>query len=431
MSKRSQQWYRKAWATQTSLNDFVMKIKRSPKTKQTPKEEPIETSLPLVDHSHPSPSGVVIRQETPDSAPLEFLDREFRQESVTPPPFQFDDDVHESDGSGDPRDIPGLNKRRRSVEIEEVEDEDAPGINQYNPESGRDPESGVECWEEEPHDTIIPMGDIRGWDVLPDQINDDLRKKSNSLAKSHINQLLILRGFAALWIRGVGKMKASEQVALQWQDDIGGSALGFARRIRALARHYQLYEQLPLERRGGYKNARSILKDESVRNVARSWLTSQDIGTVTPQKFCDGLNSEILPGLNIAVKKPICTRTAVRWLIKLGWRKTVLKKGVYMDGHERADVVHYRQFKYLPRIEELQRRMARYEGPNLIRIEPNLAPGEKEIIAVFQDESCFHANEFRTSAWCVLTFHLPMLYLTICKGLAEGSRYYQRNRVVV
>jgi len=34
-------------------------------------------------------------------------------------------------------------------------------------------------------------------------------------------------------------------------------------------------------------------------------------------------------------------RTARQWLIKLGWQHTMLKKGVYMDGHERPDVVEY------------------------------------------------------------------------------------------
>ena len=34
-------------------------------------------------------------------------------------------------------------------------------------------------------------------------------------------------------------------------------------------------------------------------------------------------------------------RTAWHWLVKLGWQRTRLKKGVYMDGHERDDVKAY------------------------------------------------------------------------------------------
>jgi len=36
-------------------------------------------------------------------------------------------------------------------------------------------------------------------------------------------------------------------------------------------------------------------------------------------------------------------RTAWHWLYKLGWWRTRLKKGVYMDGHERDDVKEYRK----------------------------------------------------------------------------------------
>ena len=60
------------------------------------------------------------------------------------------------------------------------------------------------------------------------------------------------------------------------------------------------------------------------------------------------MNASILPGLGFVVKNPLSERTAQRWLIKLGWRRTVVRKGVYMDGHEREDVVKYRQEVFLP-----------------------------------------------------------------------------------
>lgn len=43
--------------------------------------------------------------------------------------------------------------------------------------------------------------------------------------------------------------------------------------------------------------------------------------------------------------------------------------------------------------------MAKYEGPKLKHVEPNLRPGEKEIIAQFHDESSVHVNEYKASAW--------------------------------
>ena len=100
------------------------------------------------------------------------------------------------------------------------------------------------------------------------------------------------------------------------------------------------------------------------------------------------LNKSILPSLGMSPSKPLCERTAHRWLVKLGWTRTILQKGVYMDGHECADVVKYRKNVFLPKMKEFEHRMARYKGPELKHIEPNLLPGEKELIAEFQDETC-------------------------------------------
>jgi len=74
-----------------------------------------------------------------------------------------------------------------------------------------------------------------------------------------------------------------------------------------------------------------------------------------------------------------------------------------MDGHERPNVVAYRQNVFLPKMKEFEHRMARYEGPELRRIEPDLQPREKELIAEFQDESCCQQNDFVPSLWQVLS----------------------------
>ncbi|KAF9508771.1 hypothetical protein BS47DRAFT_1373606 [Hydnum rufescens UP504] len=43
--------------------------------------------------------------------------------------------------------------------------------------------------------------------------------------------------------------------------------------------------------------------------------------------------------------------------------------------------------------------MVQYHGYDLEHHEPSLRPGEKCVITQFHDESCFHANEFKKSAW--------------------------------
>ena len=64
-----------------------------------------------------------------------------------------------------------------------------------------------------------------------------------------------------------------------------------------------------------------------------------------------------------------------------------------MDGHERVDVVAYRERfckiyvgQYLPRMES-------YEGPEMVETLNQLSGHESKIVPVFHDESTFNANE--------------------------------------
>ena len=248
--------------------------------------------------------------------------------------------------------------------------------------------------------------DIRGWGDLRVQIKANLEaahKHHDPLTQ--INKLLVLRNFATLRIRGEGRIDASIQVAKQWQDGVGTN---FARRIRFLARHYQLFEQLPPENRGKYTN-RSLLSDKQVQTAARMYLTSLPTGEVTPSRFHRMLNEHIPPSLGYNLRTGLSERTARRWLVNLGWRNKLLRKGVYMDGHERPDVVEYRKSIFLPLMASYQGRMAKWEpqGSQLVRVDPVLGPGEKQVIVVFQDESCFHVNEYKRTLWCVLMFLFP------------------------
>jgi hypothetical protein len=49
----------------------------------------------------------------------------------------------------------------------------------------------------------------------------------------------------------------------------------------------------------------------------------------------------------------------------------------YMDSHKREDVVKYQQEIFLPVMQQYERQMVHFEGPELCRVEPELALGEK------------------------------------------------------
>ena len=82
------------------------------------------------------------------------------------------------------------------------------------------------------------------------------------------------------------------------------------------------------------------------------------------------VNSRVLPLLgnaNMAVSRS----TVHQWMKRLDFKVTRYKKGMYVDGHEREDVVIYRSL-YL-------RQLAEYDESGLVR--------------VYHDESIFHSNE--------------------------------------
>jgi len=66
-------------------------------------------------------------------------------------------------------------------------------------------------------------------------------------------------------------------------------------------------------------------------------------------------------------------------------------------------VKDYHQNIFLPLMALHARKMVQWKpsesGSELMRIDPDLGPGEKRVIAVFQDESSFHANEYKRIIW--------------------------------
>ena len=79
---------------------------------------------------------------------------------------------------------------------------------------------------------------------------------------SQINQLLIILNLATLHIKDASQTQVSLEIARQWHD---GQENWFAWRVQALARHYQIFEQLPIKKCGGARKSRLWLYDEQVR----------------------------------------------------------------------------------------------------------------------------------------------------------------------
>ena len=97
-------------------------------------------------------------------------------------------------------------------------------------------------------------------------------------------------------------------------------------------------------------------------------------------------------------RKCIKARTARRWLKKLGFNWRDVRKGVYVDGHEREDVVGYRQNEFLPQLAALRPSLVEWDA-KLKRVPKELPNGEKWKVFVTHDESTFYANDGRHQMW--------------------------------
>jgi hypothetical protein len=149
----------------------------------------------------------------------------------------------------------------------------------------------------------------------------------------------------------LGRMAASFLVARSNHRLNNGHTL--ARRIRGLFIYYRQWHGFPQETRGGKRDGASYLDNEDVFLACCTWLINQELGTISPNDFLNAVNLEILPRLLTIMEKPIARSIAYLWLPRLGFHRHETKKGVYVDGHERPDVIEYRQVVFLLLMKEL------------------------------------------------------------------------------
>lgn len=73
----------------------------------------------------------------------------------------------------------------------------------------------------------------------------------------------------------------------------------------------------------------------------------------------------LFPRIQIKVGKGISLTTARNWMLRQGFHYTQYKKALYFDGHERPDVVQYRQDEFLPEMAKHRIRLVEYEVGNV------------------------------------------------------------------
>lgn len=160
------------------------------------------------------------------------------------------------------------------------------------------------------------------------------------------------------------------------------------------------HRDLPLFIRGKHPKVKSLLQDEDAQNDILEYLRQHPL-KIGPSFLCRFLEDAYFPNkFDSFGKKSISRVTSQKWLHKLGVSAAQYTKGVYIDGHERKDVVEYRG-KFLAEMRALEQVLVcvddnNPEGPNII---PQIPAGSRPHIIVTHDECIFRAHDGKGNFW--------------------------------
>ena len=168
--------------------------------------------------------------------------------------------------------------------------------------------------------------------------------------------------------------------------------------IRKLGNYWIKNGSLPISTHGCHQKTKSFIDDEDIINCSLTYIRANG-GKTAPQDYKKFVETKIFP--QITVNKSISTKTARIWLHKLGLTPQSRKKGIYFDGHEREDVIQYRQ-QFLKTMEKYEKLMPTFIGDEMQMVLPELKEDEKLHILITHDECLFYANDDCPIVWAPL-----------------------------
>ena len=222
-----------------------------------------------------------------------------------------------------------------------------------------------------------------------------------SLSKYDYLRYLALEQYFTLLKSQMNIVTASKTVSMRLYPN--KSENNHCRTIRRWAEHFLRHKELPKHRQGCHIKTKSLIHDEDVARECRHWLRVQIHDSITAHGFSQWIEKELHVKVGLPSPVIVSQSTATRWLHLLGLHYGAYQKGTYVDGHERDDVVQYRD-EFLQRMLIYERRMTKYEdAPNtadiMIAVPPHLNQGERRLVLVTHDESCFSSNDGKTTIW--------------------------------
>ena len=161
---------------------------------------------------------------------------------------------------------------------------------------------------------------------------------------------------------------------------------------------------------GKYQRDGVLWNNEELNEIATRYVRENTVvkgrPNLTAGSFCQWVNECLLTTQTLEPGYPrhISVETARKWLLELGFTVMEHKKGTYVDGHERPDVVQYRS-KFLRQLSALGF-LNKHNAPTPEAVESlpsDLECSSDEQIAktvvIFHDETTFQANDDQTRFW--------------------------------
>lgn len=244
--------------------------------------------------------------------------------------------------------------------------------------------------------------------------------------------------------------RSTQEAAVCAAESQGFAPKWGARQVRSWTKVWVEKRELPQSMRGSHAKVQSLLADPAIAAELRVYLRSnkwsmnpgklvefskqtlvssaanQYLRQVVRDEMPRGLKRymeyELFPRIHLKAGKGISLRTARRWMHKEGFRYISYAKGLYYDGHNRPDVVEYRQKHFLPTMQKHEERLVKYTVGDVDKEIPVIPQNyvERRLVLAPHDETTSQANDSHDKGW-VLEQQFPLRKKGVGRGLHESG----------
>ncbi|KAG2211009.1 hypothetical protein INT45_003016 [Circinella minor] len=239
---------------------------------------------------------------------------------------------------------------------------------------------------QEAHDAIIPF-------VIPKM---DQSHEINTMSDYQCQKYRAVHNYFIKRIQGIKKIKASQETANEIFILLSKYCRPFA--IRFWAKEFIQHGTISIHQQGKHAKCVSFLDHEDIQLAARNWFLTTKPEKRSIQELATRVNMVIIPQA-LGVPGNISMSALCNYMHEWGFMYRRHKKDIYFDGHERPDVVAYRQ-EWAQEMMKLKKFMDNYEGEEEeVVVSPELPDGAPKIVMVIHDEATFFSNKSRDKMW--------------------------------